>query len=122
MGKRQRTIAKQSCRFKKERVMYPFFILDVPLDATNKDVKQRYDELVRRYPPDRFPTRFQTIRKAFEQLRTEEDRRKTFLSYYDKAVRIDANAVPDTSPRPRRRLSSDALAQIMIDTITDDDR
>jgi curved DNA-binding protein CbpA len=102
--------------------MYPFFVLDVPLDATDAQVQSRYDELVRRYPPDRFPKRFQAVRNAYEKLRTETDRLQTFLCYYDKAVTLDANAIPDTSTRPRRRFSRAELAEIIMDYIADDDR
>ena len=102
--------------------MYPFFVLDVPLDATDELVKGRYDELVRRYPPDRFPRRFQAIRAAYERLRSETDRLETFLFYYDKGVALDANAIPDTSARPRRRFSRAELADIAMDSLAHDNR
>ncbi len=101
-------------------MMYPFFVLDVPLDATDEQVQARYDELVHRYPPDRFPKRFQAVRDAYERLRTETERIDTFLFYYDKSVTLDADAVPDTSPRPRRRFSIAELSAIMMDYMDDD--
>ena len=51
----------------------PFTILGVGEDAGDDQIKQRYLALVRAFPPDREPERFQAYRAAYEALR---DRRK----------------------------------------------
>jgi curved DNA-binding protein CbpA len=44
----------------------PFSVLGVGEDAGDDEVKQRYLALVRAYPPDREPERFQAYRAAYE--------------------------------------------------------
>jgi curved DNA-binding protein CbpA len=51
----------------------PFTVLGVGEDAGDDQIKQRYLALVRAFPPDREPERFQAYRAAYEALR---DRRK----------------------------------------------
>ena len=46
----------------------PFSILGVDEDASDDEIKRRYLALVRSFPPDREPERFQTYRAAFEAL------------------------------------------------------
>ncbi len=59
--------------------MTPYEILAVdPQQADDQIVRRAYLELVRRYPPDRFPDRFQAIHAAYEQLKDERSR----LEYY----------------------------------------
>jgi len=47
----------------------PFTVLDVPEDAGDDTIKQRYLALVRAFPPDREPERFQAYRRAYEAIR-----------------------------------------------------
>lgn len=54
--------------------MNPFLVLDVPADAGDEDVRAAYRDLLRRFPPEREPERFQQIQDAYELLRTAEDR------------------------------------------------
>jgi curved DNA-binding protein CbpA len=54
--------------------MNPFLVLDVPLDASDADVRAAYQSLLRRFPPERRPERFQIIQEAYQTLRTERDR------------------------------------------------
>lgn len=44
----------------------PFKILGLPGDADEPQIRARYLELVRQFPPERDPARFQEIRAAFE--------------------------------------------------------
>jgi len=46
----------------------PFSILGVDENADDSEIKRRYLALVRDFPPDREPDRFQTYRAAFEAL------------------------------------------------------
>lgn len=54
--------------------MNPFLVLDVPLDASDADVRTAYQSLLRRFPPERQPEKFQIIQEAYQELRTERDR------------------------------------------------
>ena len=47
----------------------PYTVLGLPLDADEAQVRRRYLELVREYPPEREPARCAEIRAAYEQLR-----------------------------------------------------
>lgn len=44
----------------------PFAILGVPTDAGEAEVRSRYLELVKQFPPERDPEKFREIRAAFE--------------------------------------------------------
>ena len=54
--------------------MNPFLVLDVPLDASDADVRAAYQSLLRRFPPERRPEQFQIIQEAYLSLRTERER------------------------------------------------
>ena len=58
--------------------MTPYEILAIDRQADDRTVRQAYLELVRRYPPDRYPDRFRMIHEAYEQLKDEQSR----LAYY----------------------------------------
>ena len=47
----------------------PYFVLDLPHDADEAAVRQKYLELVRRYPPEREPAKAAEIRAAYDLLR-----------------------------------------------------
>jgi curved DNA-binding protein CbpA len=52
----------------------PFTVLGVGADAGDDQIKQRYLALVRAFPPDREPERFQAYRAAYEALRDQRKR------------------------------------------------
>jgi curved DNA-binding protein CbpA len=47
----------------------PYAILGLARGCGEADVRRRYLELVRQYPPDRAPQRFAQIRQSYEKLR-----------------------------------------------------
>ena len=47
----------------------PYEILGLTTDAVEAEIRRRYLELVRQYPPDRAPERFTAIHAAYEALR-----------------------------------------------------
>jgi curved DNA-binding protein CbpA len=52
----------------------PFTTLGIDENAGDEDIKHRYLALVRAFPPDRDPERFQIYRAAFEALSDERKR------------------------------------------------
>ncbi len=52
----------------------PYAILNVSSSADDEAIRQAYLEQVRRFPAERYPQRFQRIRSAYEQLRSQRDR------------------------------------------------
>ncbi|MEO5376525.1 MAG: J domain-containing protein [Magnetococcus sp. DMHC-6] len=57
----------------------PFQILDVPVQTDDETVRKAWLNLVRIYPPERDPTRFQEIRTAYEAIKTYRDRSRFHL-------------------------------------------
>lgn len=47
----------------------PHAVLGVSADAGEAEIRARYLQLVREFPPDRAPERFAEIRAAYDQLR-----------------------------------------------------
>ena len=47
----------------------PYEILGMSRGSSESDIRRRYLELVRQYPPDRAPERFTEIHQAYEKLR-----------------------------------------------------
>lgn len=57
----------------------PFTVLGVAEDAGDAEVRSRYLTLLREFPPDREPERFQEFRAAYEALSDERKRLETKL-------------------------------------------
>lgn len=49
-------------------------ILGLPDDATDAEIRNRYLELVKKYPPEKAPVRFQQVTEAYESVRTQRKR------------------------------------------------
>src|SRR3954451_2665639 len=47
----------------------PYETLGLPRHADEAEIRRRYLELVREFPPDRAPERFAEVRKAYEDVR-----------------------------------------------------
>src|SRR4051812_33687812 len=47
----------------------PFEVLGLPPHADEAEIRGRYLELVREFPPDRAPERFAAVRAAYDQVR-----------------------------------------------------
>ncbi|MEZ4727116.1 MAG: J domain-containing protein [Caldilineaceae bacterium] len=52
----------------------PYLVLGIGRRATDAEIKRAYFQLVRQFPPEREPEKFQQIRAAYERLRTPESR------------------------------------------------
>ncbi len=57
----------------------PFTVLGVGEDAGDDQIKQRYLALVRAFPPDREPERFQAYRAAYDAVRDPRKRMEAKL-------------------------------------------
>ena len=47
----------------------PFDVLGVPYDASESEIRARYLQLVKEFPPERDPEKFQQVQKAFEAVK-----------------------------------------------------
>jgi curved DNA-binding protein CbpA len=87
----------------------PFEILGVSHQASEAEVRRRYLELVREFPPDRAPEKFAEIRAAFDAVRDPLARfeRQLFSLHSDASL---AGLAGEIRKRLRNaRLSVDAL-------------
>jgi curved DNA-binding protein CbpA len=57
----------------------PYEVLGIARDAGEAEVRRRYLELVREFPPDRQPEQFVAVRTAYEQLRDPITRLRAML-------------------------------------------
>ncbi len=57
----------------------PYFVLELTSDASENEIRQRYLELVRKFPPDQAPERFAAIHAAYASLRDPATRLKEQL-------------------------------------------
>ena len=64
----------------------PFTVLGVADDADDAEIRQRYLALVREFPPDRAPERFQELRPAYDGLSDERKRLETKLLHTNEAA------------------------------------
>ena len=103
----------------KERLVMsrdPFAVLDVSESADDTAIKQSYLALVRAFPPDREPDRFQEIRRAYEAIRTRRGRLEIQL------LQIRTNALTqlklhclDAANTDRQRASAARVAALILD-------
>jgi len=47
----------------------PYEVLGIDPGSDDAEIRRRYLELVRRYPPDQHPERFAAVREAYDELR-----------------------------------------------------
>src|SRR5436190_17760660 len=80
----------------------PYTVLGLPPDADDAAVRQRYLELVRRYPPEQAPERFAAVRAAYELLRDRDARLRYRLFEAGRSDTIEA-LIQEMTCRSRRR-------------------
>jgi len=78
----------------------PFTVLGVDEEAGDVDIRQRYLGLVRQYPPDYAPERFQEYRAAYESLMDERKRLEMKLLHTNEAAlsRLSMAALRGAAP------------------------
>ncbi len=57
----------------------PYAVLGIQRTSDEAAIKRAYFRLVREYPPEREPEKFQELRAAYEQIRSAEARSQTDL-------------------------------------------
>ena len=93
----------------------PFSTLGVGEDADDDQIKQRYLSLVRLFPPDREPERFQVYRAAYEALSDQRKRLEAkLLSTRDTALaRIKSHLLAPSKPVCARATKSTITALLI---------
>jgi curved DNA-binding protein CbpA len=82
----------------------PFTVLGVGENAGDDEIKRRYLALVRAFPPDREPERFQAYRAAYEALCDERKRLEAKLLRPNDAAfsRLKLLCLPEAKPAAAR--------------------
>ncbi|HIE01112.1 MAG TPA: molecular chaperone DnaJ [Thiotrichaceae bacterium] len=92
----------------------PFDLLGIPENATDEAIKKAYLQKVRQYPPERAPEQFQTIRAAFEAIKTQQQRLKYQLFHHEPPslnALLEHAQQNGTPQRPTVELLTQALAE-----------
>ena len=97
----------------------PFTVLGVDEAADDAEVRRRYLALVRAFPPDREPERFQDCRAAYEALGDERKRLEATLLRTNEAAlsRLGVTALRAASPlsaRATKRTVAALLAEGIV--------
>jgi DnaJ domain len=94
----------------------PFAVLGLDENADDDAVKRRYLALVRAYPPDREPERFQALREAYEAVRGQRERLERKLLHTSTAAlsRLKLHCLSAPNGK-RRRASPAALTALLLD-------
>lgn len=93
----------------------PFSVLGVDENAGDEEIKRRYLELVRAFPPDRDPARFQAYRAAYEALRDERKRleRKLLTASGAALTRLKLSCLPPVGQAPGRASRASVTALLV---------
>lgn len=93
----------------------PFTVLGVTEDAGDEAIKRRYLALVRAYPPDREPERFQTYRRAYEAIRGPRERleAKLLQSRAGALVRLKRHCLEAEASEPKASPGRASLAAVI---------
>ena len=96
----------------------PFTTLGVDETAGDAEIRRRYLALVREFPPDRAPARFQEIRAAYEALGDERKRLEMQLLHTNSAAlaRLHTAALRADTPGDRRA-TPQAVAALLAEGI-----
>jgi hypothetical protein len=94
----------------------PFSILGVDDTAGDEEIKRRYLALVRAFPPDREPERFQTYRAAYEALWDERKRLECKLLTVNGAAltRLKLSCLPPAGQAAGRASKASVAALLRI--------
>jgi curved DNA-binding protein CbpA len=87
----------------------PYEVLGVAAGADEAEIRRRYLDLVRQFPPDRAPAQFAAIRAAYDEVRDPARRLEAQLIEIDTSDSLDAIADDLRARLVGTRLSRDVL-------------
>ncbi len=104
----------------------PFTILGVDETADDAEIRRRYLSLVRDFPPDRAPERFQEIRAAYEAVGDERRRLEMRLLHTNSSAlaRLNTIALQVSFPgqgRATKQTVAALLAEGILRTVMNED-
>ncbi len=90
----------------------PYLILGVSDDADDRAIEAAYLAGIRRSPPDQDPMQFQTLRGAYEKIRTHRDR--VAFALFDTTPPTPEDILQRAAPAgPPRRPSLESLKSLL---------
>lgn len=90
----------------------PYEVLGLANDAEDAEIRARYLELVRQFPPDRDPERFAEIRVAFDEVRDPARRLGSQILKWSTTDSLDAIAADLRARLAPERLPLDVLLRL----------
>lgn len=90
----------------------PYTVLGVPADATDEQIRKRYLELIRQFPPEHHAEQFSRVRAAYEKIKDLDARVRHRLYEANTEDTIDAIIEDLACQTPRRRFT---LQQLLTD-------
>ena len=84
--------------------MNPFIVLNLPRDCSDSDVRSRYHELIRAYPPEHFPEEFRSIQGAASELKDARSRCRAHLFYHPKNHQMPMAVLEEFAGLPGRQM------------------
>ena len=90
----------------------PYEVLGLPTHADEAEIRRRYLELVRQFPPDRAPERFAAIRAAYDDVRDTARRLEAQLFETATSDSLDAIAADLRARLIEVRLPLDVLLSL----------
>jgi curved DNA-binding protein CbpA len=95
----------------------PYRVLGIEREAAEAEIKRAYFQLVRQFPPEREPEKFQEIRAAYESLRDAGQRAEVSLFLLQPPLPLQKRRSPsydlDVHPEDLLTLMIDAVASPM---------
>lgn len=93
----------------------PFAELGVDESADDETIRRRYLALVRTYPPDRDPERFQALRRAYEAIsgRRERIARRLLCSSDAALTRLKLRCLAAAEAQPHDRSQATVTALLL---------
>ena len=91
----------------------PYEVLGLEPDSNEAEIRRRYLQLVRQFPPERQPERFAAVREAYDQLRDPRRRLQSKLFRGEPNDSLDA-IVADVKRRLRAaRIPTETLLSLV---------
>ena len=91
--------------------MDPRQVLDIPLQATEEEIRAAYLRKVKEHPPDRSPEEFERIRDAYEALRDPRRRARDMLFSIDPYAHL--TSLLDNHGSERRLVGPDPWREVL---------
>ncbi len=96
----------------------PFTTLGVDENAGDDEIRRRYLELVRAWPPDREPEKFQALRQAYEAVSGPRQRLEWKLLHTSTSAlsRLKLHCLADPDAQQRRPTEA-AMTALLLDSV-----